>query len=154
MWEAEESAKEHRYIDSEAKQQAKDAVQVRVIYGNGNILKATCKFDTFAQWKEIINLDVGIDDGDKPALFEQAATVWEQHPAPDGAIMPWCVAFCDRREKLIDSNKEKFCEAFSVFLSQLWITTEVDKRDREIQNWLKLAAFVLRKREIKLGGVL
>ncbi len=154
MWEAEESAKEHRYIDSEAKQHAKDAVQVRVIYGNGNILKATCKFDAFAQWKEIINLDFGIDDGDKPALFEQAANVWEQHPAPAGAIMSWCVAFCDRREKLIDSNKEKFREALSVFLSQLWITTEAKERDREIQNWLKLAAFVLRKREIKLGGVL
>ena len=68
--------------------------------------------------------------------------------------MSWCVAFCDRREKLIDSNKEKFREALSVFLSQLWITTEAKERDREIQNWLKLAAFVLRKREIKLGGVL
>lgn len=154
MWEAEQSAKEHRYLNSEAKQQDKDAVQVRVIYGNGNILSATCKFDTFAEWKELINIDFGIEDGDKPALFEQAANVWEQHPAPEGAIMSWCVAFCDRREKLIDSNKEKFCEALSVFLSQLWITTEAKERDREIQNWLKLAAFVLRKREIKLGGVL
>ncbi len=34
-------------------------------------------------------------------MFEQAATVWEQHPVPvNEAIDDWCVAFCDRREKL------------------------------------------------------
>jgi CRISPR-associated protein Cmr2 len=30
--------------------------------------------------------------------------------------------------------------------------TEEKNRDSEIQNWLKLAAFVKRNREIKLGG--
>jgi hypothetical protein len=39
-------------------------------------------------------------------------------------------------------------------LTALWQTSpdSDQERDREIQNWLKLAAFVLRKREIKLKG--
>ncbi len=147
MWEAEESAKEHRYIDSEAKQQAKDAVQVRVIYGNGNTLKATCKFDTFHQWQALLE----IPELQEPALFEQAATVWEQHPAPEGAINAWVTAFCDRREKLNEPTiKETFQKALTSFLNELWKTTKEDNRDHEVQNWLKLAAFMLRKRDIKI----
>lgn len=144
MWRAEEEAKEHEYINDTGKEQAKDSVQVRVIYGNGNILKATCKFDTFKAWQTLLNLSEL-----EPALFEQAATVWEQHPAPYGAISAWCVAFCDHREKLTD-NKDEFRDALAEFIQALWITTKEDKRDREIQNWLKLAAFMLRKRDIKI----
>ena len=148
MWEAEESAKEHRYIDSKAKQQAKDAVQVRVIYGNGNTLKATCKFDTFHQWQALLE----IPELQEPALFEQAATVWEQHPAPEGAINAWVTAFCDRREKLNEPTiKETFQKDLTSFLNELWKTTKDDNRDREVQNWLKLAAFMLRKRDIKIN---
>ena len=141
MWEAEKEAKEHKSPTGEQK----DAVQVRVIYGNGNTLKATCKFDTFKKWQTLLE-----DSKLEPAIFEQAATVWEQHPAPEGAISAWCVAFCDRREKLTD-NKEKFRELLTQFLTKLWITTKEKDRDREVQNWLKLAAFMLRKRDIKIN---
>ena len=152
MWQAEEEAKEHEYIDAESKKQAKDAVQVRVIYGNGNILKATCKFDVFDKWKEIVNLDINIENSDRPALFEQAATIWEQHPAPEGAIDAWAKAFCDRREKLHDPTiKEAFQKALISFLNELWKKTDEKDRDREVQNWLKLAAFILRKRDIKIN---
>ena len=145
MWEAEEESKEHEYIDFESKKQAKDAVQVRVIYGNGNILKATCKFETFQQWQKLLNITKL-----EPAIFEQAATVWEQHPVPvKAAIASWCVAFCDRREKLTD-NKEEFREALAEFIEKLWTTTKEKDCDREIKNWLKLAAFMLRKRDIKI----
>jgi CRISPR-associated protein Cmr2 len=161
MWEAEEEAKEHEYIDryreSDRKPcyKKKDAVQVRVIYGNGNILKATCKFDTFQQWKSLLNLPElypALFKKLEPALFEQAATVWEQHPAPiHAAIDPWCVAFCDRREKLTDSNKDNFREALAQFLKELWVTTAEQDRDREVKNWLKLAAFIIRKRDIQIN---
>ncbi|RMD72123.1 MAG: type III-B CRISPR-associated protein Cas10/Cmr2, partial [Cyanobacteria bacterium J149] len=57
MWEAEEEAKEHYYM-KEGEKIEKDAVQVRVIYGNGNILKATAKFAVFAQWKELLNYEL------------------------------------------------------------------------------------------------
>ncbi len=142
MWAAEkEGAKEHQSPDGKLK----DAVQVRVIYGNGNILKATCKFDTFKKWQALLNIPKI-----EPALFEQAATVWEQHPAPEGAISAWCVAFCNRREKLND-NEGEFLDALAQFIKALWITTKEDKRDREVKNWLKLAAFMLRKRDIKIN---
>ena len=152
MWAAEAEAKEHEYIkhhrDSDGKQcyEKKDAVQVRVIYGNGNTLKATCKFDTFHLWQKLLSMP-----NLEPALFEQAAVVWEQHPVPiPDAIEPWCVAFCDRREKLTD-NKDEFLKALSEFLINLWNTTEKKPLDLEVQNWLKLAAFMLRKRDIKIG---
>ncbi len=146
MWQAEEEAKEHAYIDPTGKKQAKDAVQVRVIYGNGNILKATCKFKTFKEWQALLNIPKI-----EPALFEQAATIWEQHPAPEGAIGAWCVAFCDRREKLNEPTiKETFQKALTNFLNELWATTAEKDRDREVKNWLKLAAFMLRKRDIKI----
>ncbi|AFY74786.1 CRISPR-associated protein Cas10/Cmr2, subtype III-B [Synechococcus sp. PCC 7502] len=153
MWQAEEEAKEHEYINAVGKEEAKDAVQVRVIYGNGNILKATCKFNVFDKWKQMVNLDIDIENSDRPALFEQAATVWEQHPAPEGAINAWATAFCDRRDKLNEpTTKESFQRTLTDFLNELWKKTDEKHRDREIQNWLKLAAFILRKREIHVGG--
>jgi len=30
-------------------------VQVRILYGNGNILESTAKFDVFYQWQQLIN---------------------------------------------------------------------------------------------------
>lgn len=142
MWEAEKEAKEHKSPNGDQK----DAVQVRVIYGNGNTLKATCKFDTFQHWQTLLAVPKI-----EPALFEQAATVWEQHPAPEGAIPAWCVAFCDRREKLTD-NKDEFRGVLTQFLEELWKTTDEKDCDREIKNWLKLAAFMLRKRDIKVNS--
>jgi CRISPR-associated protein Cmr2 len=165
LWDAEKVAKKHVSPEGEAK----DAVQVRVLYGNGNTLKATTKFDVFHLWQQLVDGLSALDSTfveKAPALFEQAAQVWEQHPAPvEAAIPAWTIAFCDRRD-LFNENEiqqEAFCDQLTAFLRKLWqVTKEADwessdsskiqesQRDREIENWLKLAAFVLRKRYIKL----
>jgi CRISPR-associated protein Cmr2 len=148
LWEAEEGAKEHK-TPAHAK---KDAVQIRVLYGNGNILQATAKFGVFNQWRSLLQFPathphVGFD----PALFEQAAELWKQHPVPSpAAISPWVWAFCSRRDlfKGQEAAQEDFRVALAGWLAALWETTE--EPDRQIQNWLKLAAFVLRKRDIRI----
>jgi CRISPR-associated protein Cmr2 len=153
IWEAEAEAKEHKFPNGKPK----DAVQVRILYGNGNILKATCKFHVFHQWQKLIAIDLD------SAIFEQAATIWSQHPAPIyEAIEPWANAFCSRREALKDDKlmREELQKLLTQFLQGLWLTTEAGKecdplrrlRERQINNWLKLAAFLIRNRDIKLGG--
>lgn len=140
IWEAEAEAKEH----ISPHRRRKDAVQVRVLYSNGNILKATCKFEVFRQWQ----LLTALPDLDS-AIFEQAATVWSQHPAPkEEAIAPWSQAFCSRREQLVNDSDRQFQQHLTEFLQALWQTTLEDKLTQEIYNWLKLAAFVIRKRQI------
>lgn len=161
LWEAEkEGAKKHQSSDGSKK----DAVQVRVMYGNGNILKATSKFDVFNTWCELINFQQKhpeIDSENFSSLFEQAAEVWKQHPAPTfEAIVPWATAFCSRRDALSNNDdlQEDFRNNLVNLLAALWLTSqhnsdqeEMNKqRDREMQNWLKLAAFILRKRDIKI----
>lgn len=177
LWEAEEEAKEHKYHSGclfkkshclletrEVKYinqyNQKDAVQVRVIYSNENILKATAKFDVFNQWQQLLNQEV------ESSIFEQAATVYNQHPIPlRKAIEPWTKAFCERREKLKDDEKKKLKIALASFIDCLWLTTfedncnpevqnhkDQEKLNKEVQNWLKLAAFVKRNRQIKIGG--
>ncbi|MGL5510944.1 MAG: hypothetical protein ACRC2J_00465 [Microcoleaceae cyanobacterium] len=232
LWSAEAGAKAH-----ESQTGKKDAVQVRVLYGNGNILKATTKFSVFDQWRKLIkdfpnkdfpNKDFPIE----PSIFEQAATTWEQHPVPfKEAIAPWVNAFCERRKNLInneelliefkgvlrtflenlwDSTKAgpqwqkliekmsgiepaifeqaaitweqhpalvkesiapwvntlcerreklindqelliKFKDALRTFLENWWDSPEAGPQlDQEVKNWLKLAAFVLRQRNIKI----
>nr|WP_275973888.1 type III-B CRISPR-associated protein Cas10/Cmr2 [Argonema galeatum] len=146
MWEAEkEGAKKHLSPDGKYK----DAVQIRILYSNGNILKATAKFDTFQQWKELLTV---IDDLE-PAIFEQAAQLWTQHPAPvSSAILPWAKAFCSRRNffKGDDELRDKFQQQLAKLINTLWDTTLPENLDREIQNWLKIAAFTLRNRNIKI----
>jgi len=141
MWDAEkEGAKKHLSPDGKSK----DAVQVRILYSNGNILKATAKFDTFQQWKELLT----VIDNLEPAIFEQAAQIWQQYPAPvESAIEPWTKAFCSRRDFLKGDNE--FQQKLAEFIKELWQTTLTDNLDREIQNWLKIAAFTLRNRQIK-----
>jgi CRISPR-associated protein Cmr2 len=156
LWEAEEEAKDHfcQRLQPTDPQQSKpsnkkDAVQVRVLYGNGNILKATAKFDVFDCWRQLVNVWPDVE----PALFEQAAELLNQHPIPvDFAIGPWSQAFCDRRDVFAgnDELKQRFCTTLTEFLAALWRATEAADRDREMQTWLKLAAFMLRKRTIKL----
>ncbi len=172
LWEAEEEAKEHEYQsscrlkDKKICYSKKDAVQVRVLYGNGNILKATSKFDVFDQWKGLLNFKQTHPHIDfDPALFEQAAEIWRQHPVPFltdspkpfAAIAPWTQAFCERRELFKGEEKEQakqdFQKALAAYLEALCLTTEAEDRDRQIQNWLKLAAFTFRKRDIQIGGV-
>jgi CRISPR-associated protein Cmr2 len=187
MWDAEQKAKEH-FCETLGKEQSqKNAVQVRVLYGNGNILKATAKFEAFDLWRRLLDLRL------EPAMFEQAAQVWAQHPVPsDMAILAWTNAFSDRRDafsndgclrlnstpltasrsdnssdKDLDLNnrglsgaedrrdiKQEFITTLSNWLTEMWNTNNKSTRDDEIGYWLKLAAFVLRKRNITIpaGG--
>ena len=147
LWEAEEKAKEHTSPNGNKK----DAVQVRILYGNGNILNSTAKFDVFYQWQQLINSSSKIES----ALFEQAAQVWSQHPAPIlEAIAPWTQAFCTRRDFFKNDDDASLDQSnLTHFLTQLWQSTPETKRDSEIQNWLKLAAFVKRNRNIEIGEV-
>jgi CRISPR-associated protein Cmr2 len=143
LWEAESGAKAYKYETLE-----KDAVQVRVLFGNGNILQATSQFSVFHQWQNLLQSQQW---GIESSLFEQAAQVWSQHPAPlDEAIAPWTNCFCDRRDSFQNRPhlRNSFQQTFAAYLSALYTTTPEEKRDRTIQNWLKLAAFVLRNRKI------
>lgn len=145
LYSAEAGAKEH-YCDKVEPpfSKEKNAVQVRVIYSNGNILQATCKFEVFNKWQQLLNFN-------NSATFEQAAQMWQQHPAPIyEAITPWSKAFCDRRDLLkTDSN---FPQQLTDFISTLYQNTAEKQFYPEVQNWLKLAAFIVRSREINIRG--
>jgi CRISPR-associated protein Cmr2 len=151
LWEAEEEAKEHYCISNNEKYQ-KDAVQVRAIYGNGNILKATAKFDVFKYWQDLVEFARQHNELDW-AILEQAAETWSQHPAPKEAIEQWTKAFCERR-KVFKNNPESrdiFVKKLSDLLTNLFTYNSKDEqRDREIKNWLKLAAFTIRNRQIEI----
>lgn len=143
LWEAEEQAKEHLSPTGEQK----DAVQVRAIYANGNLLEATAKFDVFFEWQQLLS----VTDGLESALFEQAATLWTQHPAPVLEALPcWVNAFCDRRDffKQNETAKAQFAVQLATFFKVLWENTTESECSAQICNWLKLAAFVLRNRQI------
>ncbi len=146
LWEAEDEAKKHKAPNNKKK----DAVQVRVIYGNGNILKATTKFNTFQKWHQLLTTK-----GLESSLFETAATLWTQHPAPHtNALSAWTTVFCERRDFFAndEAKKDEFKTKFTHFMIELWEKTPEENLTDEIQYWLKLAAFVLRNRDIKLGG--
>ncbi|MBE9242220.1 type III-B CRISPR-associated protein Cas10/Cmr2 [Synechocystis salina] len=146
LWKAEEGAKDHEY-DLDGKPKGKDAVQVRVLYGNGNVLKATCKFETFQQWQALLN----IEDIDA-STCETAATLLDQHPIPVyDAIMPWVNAFTKRRSNLKEGLEPILRSRLACFLIKLWQTTNHTKDnewEKEAKNWLKVAAFVKRNRQI------
>jgi CRISPR-associated protein Cmr2 len=143
LWQAQEEAKEYVSLNNDPK----DAVQVRVIYGNGNILKATTKFTIFHKWQFLLNLDL------ESSIFEQASNLLEQHPIPcREAISPWTNAFCSRREQLKEKEiVENIQDVLGSFFDELWLTTQEDKFITTAKDWLKLAAFVKRNREIKLN---
>ncbi|MGF1588850.1 MAG: type III-B CRISPR-associated protein Cas10/Cmr2 [Pleurocapsa sp.] len=150
LWSAEEEAKEHYYL-ADHQDSYKDAVQVRAIYGNGNILKATAKFSVFNCWRELVDFAQQHDELDW-AIFEQAAEMWLQHPAPQQAIVQWTKAFCDRRNVFKNNSESRniFAQKLSDLLSKLFAYSPKNEQgDREIKNWLKLAAFNLRNRQIK-----
>ncbi len=148
LWAAEEGAKEHSYDNGEGKRQPKDAIQTRVLYGNGNSLVATSKFDTFEQWRSLLDF-TDLD----PSLFEQAAQTLEQHPIPtEEAIAPWVRGFCDRREQLKKLNPDQqaaFIEAFKTWIKSTWDKNNPAKISNELRNGCKLAAFVKRNRAIR-----
>ncbi len=151
LWEAEASAKEHLAPPNDSKKQAKDAIEIRVIYSNGNILRARTKFTAFQQWQKLVDRHQGLED----AIFEQAAIVWENHPAPTiEAIDPWSQAFVERRQIFEgdDEAKELFCGDLREFIDIMQQLNLPEEIDEQICNWLKLAAFTIRRREIKLGG--
>lgn len=159
LWEAEDKAKKH-FCETAKPEKAKDAVQVRVIYANGNILEATSKFGAFSWWQQLLPQAGDPDPKVTSALFEQAAQLWSQHPAPAyEALEPWTQVFCSRRD-LFSNDKdalEKFRCRLEQFLQCLWCTTQENDQLTEIQNWLKLAAFTIRTRNITIktpGGQL
>ena len=81
LWAAEAAAKEHKSEKCNCPEAKKDAVQVRVMYQNGNILSSTSKFKVFDRWRQLLETSEKLELDS--LLFEQAATVWEQHPAPN-----------------------------------------------------------------------
>lgn len=86
----------------------------------------------------------------EPAIFEQASSLWEQHPIPSyEAIDIWCLGFCARREILTVATKKELAVYLSQLLKALWNFTDRIKLDDEVKNWLKLLAFVSRKRDIR-----
>ncbi|MFP4337181.1 MAG: type III-B CRISPR-associated protein Cas10/Cmr2 [Halothece sp.] len=148
LWEAEAEAKEHFY-HKDGNVVAKDAVQVRVLYSNGNILKATSKFETFQAWQQLLEI---MPTGES-SIFEQAGNLVNQHPIPvKAAIAPWTAAFVSRREGLEGEKATRFQQCLTEFLEELWLTTPEEDLTESISNWLKIAAFVQRNRDIKLGG--
>jgi CRISPR-associated protein Cmr2 len=153
LWAAEAAAKEHKSEKCNCPEAKKDAVQVRIMYQNGNILSSISKFEVFNCWRQllIMSKELKLDY----TLFEQAAIVWEQHPAPDlTAIEPWCRAFCDQREALKNDKEisKTFSDTLVDFLTKLMQGTQATELDVEVKNWLKLAAFTLRRRHIELEG--
>ena len=154
LWQAESEAKEHYYIRDNQDSQ-KDAVQVRAIYGNGNILKATAKFSVFNCWRDLVEFAQQHDELDW-AIFEQAGEIWLQHPAPQQAIEQWTKAFCERRNVFANNpgDRDIFAQKLSNLLSQLFAYSADKQRDKEIKNWLKLAAFNLRNRKISVGNLI
>ncbi len=144
LWEAEDQAKEHCYEDKEGKKKEKDAVEVRVLYSSGNILKARAKFDIFDNWKQLINMS-----NIEPGIFEICADLLNKHLIPKKeAIAPWVKYFCNQRSNLKD-NREEFEQKLGGFMENLWEQTLEEKFNCELNNWLKIAAFVLKNREIK-----
>ncbi|MFW6359790.1 MAG: type III-B CRISPR-associated protein Cas10/Cmr2, partial [Chroococcales cyanobacterium] len=129
LWEAEEEAKDHFYVNETGELKAKDAVQVRVLYGNGNVLKATAKFEVLNQWQDLVTFAESNPELDS-AIFEQAASIWQQHPIPvKAAISPWVTAFCDRREglKANEVTQAQFQELLTQFIQLLWATNTETK---------------------------
>jgi CRISPR-associated protein Cmr2 len=157
LWAAEQKSKEHHCGDSDLQVFKKDAVQVRVMYQNGNILTSTAKFKVFNYWQQLLGIVKELELKSKvdSTLFEQVAIAWAQHPAPNiAAIKPWCRAFCDRRAVFGDDtdSRQRFEQVLVVFMTELIKHTQTAELDTEMNNWLKLAAFTLRRREIALGG--
>lgn len=154
LWEAEQKAKAHFCNDAQP-EKAKDAVQVRVIYANGNTLTTTGKFEAFHQWQNLLPEAGDPHPKVTSALLEQAAQLWSQYPAPIyEAIEPWTQVFCSRRDLFSndDDARDAFRQQLANFLQCLWRTTQEKDRANEVQNWLKLAAFNIRTRQIKINS--
>lgn len=66
---------------------------------------------------------------------------------------PWTQSFCSRREQFESpEEQEDFKRNLTSFLKNLWQTTTEKDYMLQVNNWLKLAAFILRNRQIELGG--
>ncbi len=144
LWEAEEQAKQHEYNDNNELYQ-KDALQVRVIYGSGNILKATAKFETLDTWRQLISLDL------TSSIFEVTSEYLKNYPIPTKqAILPWIRAFSERRTNLEKTKLSEFQVKLADFVESMWNKSPSENFTEETSNWLRLAAFVIRNREIKI----
>ena len=143
LWQAESSAKEYEHGEKK-----KDAVQVRVLYGSGNILQATSRFKVFKKWRKLIHNQIA----QECSIFEKAAQWWSQHPAPtEDAIEDWTRYFCKSLDVIKSNQNEckEFDKILRKFLKAIYKSTPEAKLDQEIQSWLKLTAFVLRDRIIE-----
>lgn len=155
LWEAEKDAKGQAYAHGSPK----DSVQVRVLFANGNQLVGTSKFDTFDKWKDLLDFDWKLlgQQQDQSSLFEQAAQLWEQHPAPSLEAVPdWARLFCSRRDLFggESEQRDRFQAKLIEFIQHFWqhsLPAQPAAWDLAIKNWFKLAAFVLRNRTVKLG---
>lgn len=145
LWEAEEEAKEHEF-ERNGETIQKDALQVRVIYGNGNILKTTAKFDVFPTWQNLINSELQLSS----SIFEIASEYIKQYPIPEeSSIEPWVKAFSERRTNLEKDKLSLFKQQLGDFIKVMWKTNNQEKFNLEISNWLRLGAFITRSRNIK-----
>ncbi|MFP4694430.1 MAG: type III-B CRISPR-associated protein Cas10/Cmr2 [Halothece sp.] len=145
LWEAESEAKAH--IDGNGNE--KDAVQVRVLYGNGNILKATGKFAVFNCWQGLLEDYPTVES----SFYEQAATLWQQHPIPYADAIPaWVTLLISRRDefKQNETLRDSFQQSFTGFIETLWKHHPEASLEEAVTNWLKMAAFKARSRNIKL----
>lgn len=144
---AKQGAKQHQSLAGVRE----NAVQVRVLYGNGDSLTATAKFEVFNQWRSLLNFPEV-----SPMLLEQAAFAWQQYPASSlKAIESWVAILCDG---WCDANLchlktgSAIQAALSQFLQGLWRSTQPEDCDREVQSWLTLAAFILHFKQLA-GGI-
>jgi len=143
LWEAEEKSQRTHILNGDKK----DAVQVRILTATATSLSQPAKFDVFYQW------------------YINAAASWK---APSLSKLHRCgVNTCTRTRsaqtldsgilhspRLVQNDDDArldFQQNFRRFLTQLWQTAQRQNRI-EIQNWLKLAAFV-KHRDIQLGGI-
>ncbi|WP_227498662.1 type III-B CRISPR-associated protein Cas10/Cmr2 [Synechococcus sp. PCC 7336] len=156
LWEAEAAAKKHVAPNSWTGDIEKDALQTRILFGNGNVATATAKFAAFHTWQKLLNCEAGSylnpNSSITSALFEQAAQLWGDRPAPvREAIAPWTQAFVSRRDAFGSNDVARcFSQKLQTCLESLWDSTLEQHRQLEPQNWLKLAAFTLRHRTIAI----
>jgi len=94
---------------------------------------------------------------DQSSLFEHAAQLWEQHPAPSLEAVPaWARLFCSRRDLFHGQSEQtdRFQTQLIAFIQHFWqhsLPAQPGAWDLAIKNWFKLAAFVLRNRTVTLG---
>lgn len=156
MWDAQQEAKQHQIL-LDGKIQSKDAVQVRVLYENGNVLPATAKFSVFHQWQQLIRVTKNLES----SVFEEISVIWHQHPPPTiPALRLWTKLVSDRYYQQSRNSKnnhlikQTFQKKLADFLQSLWLTTSEKNLSNEIQSWLQLASFFRQNQELNNSKIM